>query len=487
MASSVNVRDMMLAALSAIVLSVFSSSATDAALRQTSKNNRPPNIVLILADDLGYGGLGCYGQEKIRTPHVDRLAAGGMKFTRAYAGSHVCQPSRCVLMTGLHTGHAAVRANDVDQMLEEHDVTVAEVLHRQGYVNGLFGKWGLGFEGTAGHPLKQGFDEFFGQLLQVHAHFHYPYWVWHNDKRHELSGNLGRSREQYVQDECHARALDFIRDHRDQPFLAYVAYTLPHVELVVPEDSEKPYRGKFPKIVMPDPRPGYIGSDDGLTAYAGMVSRTDRQVGEIVALLDELDLANETLVIFTSDNGGQNGGGPKAGWTQMTDYFSANGNLRGYKGSFYEGGVRVPMIASWPGRIPAGTVSETPIGFWDVLPTIADLVGQNLPHFVDGESILPILLHEYQPNLPRFFYWEYPVKQGIGRAGRLGPWKAVQPTPNKPIELYNLDVDESEQKNVAAMHPEIVEQLEKLMSEAHDPIREFPAQMIKPTIDDFVK
>ncbi|MDA1212211.1 MAG: arylsulfatase [Planctomycetota bacterium] len=472
-----------------VVAYIVSSSSFAATVRQKSvrPRDRQPNIVLILVDDLGYGGLGCYGQQKIKTPHIDKLAANGMKFTQAYAGCHVCQPSRCVLMTGMHTGHSAVRANNIDHLLEEHDVTIAEVLHRQGYVNGLFGKWGLGFEGTTGHPLKQGFDEFFGQLLQVHAHFQYPYWVWQGDERFELSGNLGRQREQYIQDECHTRALKFMREHRDEPFFAYVAYILPHVELVVPEDSEIPYRGKFPKIAMPDPRPGYIGSDDGLTTFAGMVSRTDRQVGEIVALLEELELTNDTLVIFTSDNGGQNGGGGKAIWTEMTDYFQANGNLRGYKGTFYEGGVRIPLIASWPGHIPAGTVSDVPIGFWDVTPTLADLVGENLPQFVDGESILPTLLHEHQPRQPRFFYWEYPLKAGIGRAGRLGPWKAVQPAPDKPIELYHLEEDESESKNVAAAHPKIVKQLEKRMNEAHEPVRDFPRQAIKPTVDDFVK
>lgn len=430
----------------------------------------PPNIVLIMADDLGHGALGCYGQQRIATPNIDRIAAEGMRLTQAYAGSHVCQPSRSVLMTGLHTGHTPCRANDVSHRLMPEDVTIAELLHDQGYATGGFGKWGLGYEGTTGHPNRQGFDEFFGQYLQVHAHFYYPFWVWHNDEKVMLPDNEGGRRGTYVADATHERALAFIREHRDGPFFAYLPYILPHVELVVPEDSEAAYRGKFPRVSIPDPRPGYIGSDDGLATFAGMVSRLDRYVGEVLALLDELQLADRTVVVFTSDNGAQGSGG----WQQMNEFFGSTGGLRGYKGSFYEGGLRVPFLVRWPGRTSPGSTSDHVIGFQDVLPTLCEIAGAAPPREIDGISFVPALSGS-DPQADHIgLYWEYPARNGeIGRAARMGRWKAVQAA-GREVELYDLAGDPAETANVAAEHPAVVREIVSFMDGAHVPLRDYP-------------
>ncbi|MCA9075604.1 MAG: arylsulfatase [Planctomycetaceae bacterium] len=446
-----------------------------------------PNIVLIMADDLGYGALGCYGQTKINTPHIDRLAGDGMRFTQAYAGSHVCQPSRSVLMQGLHTGHTAVRANDLDQLLLPEDVTVAELLKEQGYATGGFGKWGLGYIGTTGQPSRQGFDTWFGQYLQVHAHFYYPFWVRLNDEQYLLPGNNGGKRGQYVQDELHAQALGFIRENADGPFFAYLPYIIPHVELVVPEEWEQPYRGKFPKVAIMDPRPGYIGSEDGLTTLAGMISRLDAYVGEVRSLLEELDIADNTLVIFTSDNGGQNGGKDN-GWTKMTDFFEANGPLRGYKGTFYEGGMRVPFIVHWPGKTTPNSVSDHICGFQDVLPTFCEIAGADTPEVTDGLSLVPTLVGEGSQVEHRGMYWEYRRGDGIGRAVRMGRWKAVQLRDDGPVELYDLEADVSETTNIAADHHALVREMVAYMDGCHEDEREYPpAQISRPKIDDFVR
>lgn len=447
---------------------------------------RPPNILFMIADDLGYGALGCYGQQKVQTPNLDRLAQQGIRLTQAYAGSHVCQPSRCVLMTGKHAGHAAIRANSLDQMLLPEDVTIAEVLKSAGYVTGCFGKWGQGFEGTPGHANRQGFDEFFGQLTQVHAHFYYPFWVWKNEERYPLAGNERGQRQQYLPDVVQAEAVKFVRAHRDQPFFAYVSSIIPHVELVVPADSEETYRGKFPRRAILDPRPGYIGSEDGYTTYAGMISRLDRHVGEMLKLLDELGIADNTVVVFTSDNGGQNGGVDQ-GWTAMTDFFQNNGPLRGYKGSFYEGGIRVPFIVRWPGKIPAGSQSDRPFAFYDVLPTLAEIGGGHAPDDVDGLSMVPTWTGRGEQQEHEALYWEHPARGGIGRAARQGKWKLVQNGPRLPAELYDLQADLAETTNVAADHAEIVTKLLTFMDQSHTPPRNYPVQSAKPGIKDYVR
>jgi arylsulfatase A-like enzyme len=446
----------------------------------------PPNLVLILADDLGYAELGCYGQQKIHTPHLDRLAADGMRFTQAYAGSHVCQPSRSVLMTGLHTGHTPVRANDVNQYLHPEDVTVAERLQSAGYATGGFGKWGLGFEETPGCPNRQGFDEWFGQYLQVHAHFYYPYWVWHNDERYLLPDNERGRRGQYVQDVVHQQALDFIRKHRSGPFFAYLPYITPHVELVVPEAWEQPYRGKFPRVILQDGRPGYISSDDGFVTFAGMVSRLDAYVGEIRSLLTELDLAENTVVLFSSDNGGQGGGQDRA-WSRMTDFFEGNGPLRDYKGSFYEGGLRVPLLVFWPGRTTAGSLSDHVCGFQDVLPTLCEIAGVPQPAVTDGISLVPTLTGQGEQVVHRGLYWEYRRNDGIGRAARMGPWKAVQPSPRGAVELYHLGDDIGETTDLASRYPAIVRELTAFMDGSHVDQRDYPSTGNRTTIADYVR
>jgi arylsulfatase A len=445
-----------------------------------------PNIVFIIADDLGHAELGCYGQKKIRTPHIDRLAEAGMRFTQTYAGSHVCQPSRSVLMTGLHAGHTPVRANDVNQMLLPEDVTVAELLKDAGYATGGFGKWGLGPQQPTGQPNRQGFDEFFGQYLQVHAHFYYPWWVEHNEGRHMLPGNEGGQRKQYVQEEIHAAALQFIRDNKDGPFFAYLPYIIPHVELVVPDKWEEPYRGKFPKVRLEDSRPGYISSDDGFVTFAGMVSLLDAQVGEISDLLDELGIADNTLVIFTSDNGGQ-GGGRDDAWKKMTDFFEGNGPLRGYKGTFYEGGLRVPLLACWPGKIEPGSTSDHVTGFQDMLPTLCEVAGAGVPQATDGISILPTLAGEGQQVEHRGLYWEYRRGNGIGRAARMGRWKAVQQRSEADVELYDLEQDVSETTDLAASRPAIVREMTAFMDGSHVDQREYPDVIERTTIDDYVR
>ncbi len=442
---------------------------------------RPPNIVFILADDLGYGELGCYGQKKIRTPNVDRMAREGMRFTHCYAGSSVCAPSRSCLMTGLHAGHAPVRINGGGYPLRDDDVTVAEVLRKAGYATGCFGKWGLGPEDTTGHPNRQGFDEFFGYLHQVHAHFYYPYFLWHNDKKFALPENEGKKQARYAHDEIHTKALDFIRKHRDRPFFCYLPYTIPHVELVVPEDSRKPYRGLWKESPLPDPRPGYLGADEPYATFAGMVSRLDRHVGEVLALLKELKLDDDTVVFFSSDNGPQDGA-----WKRVSDFFEGNGGLRGYKGSFYEGGIRVPLLARWPGRVRAGAVSDRACAFWDVLPTLADLAGAAPPKGLDGVSFAPALFGRGGQKPHDYLYWEYPYPRGLVQALRRGDWKVVRPAPGRPYELYDLKADPAESRNVAEARPEVVQQLTALMEEARTEPRQYPA-VPSPTVKDFVR
>lgn len=468
-----------LPALIFLTVLVLQSKAADG-----NADKRPPNIIFIMADDLGYRGVGCFGQEKIKTPNIDRIAAEGVKLTQCYAGSHVCQPSRSVLMTGMHAGHTPVRANDTRQYLLPKHVTIAEKLKSAGYRTGGFGKWGLGYEGTTGHPNKQGFDHYFGQYLQVHAHFYYPFWIWENETKVQLSENSdGMNR--YINDEIHSAAMKFLKESKEGPFFAYLPYIIPHVELVVPAESEEPYRGKFPKVSIQDRRKNYLGSEDGLTTLAGMVSRLDDHVGEILQFLDDEDLAENTLIIFTSDNGGQSGGA-NAGWTKMTDYFKMNGELRGYKGQFYEGGIRVPMVARWPQRIPAARTSDHILGFWDMLPTLCEAAGVEPPKGIDGHSVLPAMTGNGNQPEHSAIYWEYPRGDGIARAARMKDWKAIQSRPGGAIELYNLRDDVSEQDDLAEKHPDVVSRIIKFMDQAHVDQPPHPGAGIKTGVHDYV-
>jgi len=417
-----------------------------------------PNIVFIMADDLGYAHLGAYGQEKIRTPRIDRLADEGIRFTQFYSGSTVCAPARSVLMTGKHTGHTSVRGNTGGLPLEPADVTVAEALKSAGYTTGLFGKWGLGDSGTTGVPWEQGFDEFFGYLHQVHAHFYYTPFLWENDRQYPLGGNHDGARTTYSHDVITERALRFVRDHQNEPFFLYLAYTIPHTELLVPEESMSEYDGQF---LEPSPYVGdghYAAQEKPRTAFAAMVSRMDRDVGRLLDLLDELSIDEQTIVFFTSDNGGQRG------WGADLDFFAGNAPLRGGKMNLYEGGIRVPLIVRWPNRIEPGRVSDHVWAFWDVLPTLAELAEVTQPGSIDGMSMLPTVLGAdvvgRDPVEHEFLYWEYgnvlgraPIRQAV----RWGDWKAVREDLDQPLELYDLSRDVGETTDVANDHPEVVE------------------------------
>jgi arylsulfatase A-like enzyme len=423
---------------------------------------RKPNIVFILADDLGYGDIGPYGQRQILTPNLDRLATQGVKFTNAYAGAAVCAPSRSVLMTGLHSGHTAVRANAGTIPIRDEDVTLAEVLRGAGYRTGGFGKWGLGDAESTGVPTKQGFDQFFGYLHQIHAHTYFPEFLWDNERKHLLPGNTNGGRAQYSADLIADRSLDFIKAHRNEPFFLYAAYTLPHGRFEVPNDE--PYSGRdWPEEEK---------------KFASMVTRLDRHVGRIMTLLNELKLDRDTVVFFASDNGGVSGEG------HDVKRFKSNGPFRGEKATLYEGGIRVPMMVRWPGRVAANTTSDVPWGFWDVLPTLAELAGTRAPDGLDGRSMLPVILGDpaasRRPPNREFFYWEHLEfnrqtsalrTETMIQAVRMGEWKAVRPRPGAPLQLYNLALDVSEANDVAAKNPDIVSKIESHLATARTPPR----------------
>jgi arylsulfatase A-like enzyme len=430
---------------------------------------RPPNVVFILADDLGYGDLGCYGQKRIKTPELDRMAREGMRFTDFYAGSTVCAPSRCVLMTGYHTGHALIRGNARDPLRPE-DVTVAEVLKHAGYTTGLTGKWGLGEEGSTGVPTKQGFDYFYGYLNQHHAHNYYPAYLFRNEQRVPLQnvvpgqGDFGSGvatkKVEYSHDLVAEEALRFIDENRQHPFFLYVAFTAPHA------NNEAGKAG----MEVPDLGP-YANTDwpEQQKAHAAMISRMDADVGRILAKLKELKLDENTLVMFSSDNGPHKEGG------NDPDFNDSNGPLTGIKRSLTDGGIRVPMIARWPGKIEAGSTSDFAGCFQDVMPTLAEIAGatSKAPTDIDGVSLLPTLLGKAdQQKQHDYLYWAF-YEGGAGQAVRFDhdsrTWKAVQQPYHSPIRLYDLGKDIGEQHNLAADHPEIVQQAERLMASAYRP------------------
>jgi arylsulfatase len=464
-------------------------------VQQHARTNaaRQPNIVFVLADDLGWGDLGRYGNTKIRTPYLDQMAKEGMRFTQFYAGSPVCAPSRCVLMTGKHGGHAFIRDNrewqpEGQYPIPASEVTLAELLKAQGYATGGFGKWGLGYPGSEGDPNKQGFDLFYGYNCQREAHNFYPDHLWRNDKKIMLEGNdRGLTGKHYSHDLIEAEALQFIRDNKDKPFFLYAPFTIPHLALQVPEDSLAEYVGKWDDPPY-DGKNGYLPHPTPRAAYAAMITRMDRSVGRILALLKELKLDDDTLVIFASDNGGAFGEVDretfefKPGRLGGTDYvfFGSTGKFRAFKGSVYEGGIRVPFIARWPGKIKAGVVSELPAVFYDVLPTLCEVAGAKTPQNADGVSILPTLLGKGKQRKHEFLLWDF---NGYGgqQAVRLGDWKGVRRNihrGNTKIELYNLATDVSETQDVAAQHPDLVKRIEKILSEQHVPSALFPLKAL---------
>jgi len=431
-----------------------------------------PNVIFILADDLGYGDLSCYGQTKFKTPNIDRLAASGIRFTSHYAGCTVCAPSRCSLMTGQHTGHTYIRGNkgmqpEGEEPIAENTYTVAKMFREAGYATGAFGKWGLGGPGSKGIPENQGFDEFFGFNSQVLAHNYYPQYLWHNNEKVYLSGNANGGKTQYAPDEIHKRALQFIENHKNKQFFLYCPYTIPHAELMAPEDSLLlHFRGAFPEIPFkgvdsgPDYRKGAYGSQSQPRAvFAAMVSRLDRYVGEIVAKLTELGIDKNTLVIFTSDNGPHLEGGADP------EFFKSGGPLRGFKRSLYEGGIRIPYIASWPGKILPGKISDYPSAFWDFLPTAAELAGIKLTKSTDGISMVPEITGTGDQKKHDFLYWEF-HEGGTKQAVRMGKWKGVRFGTGEPLELYDLSMDIHEDINVASNYPAIVAKIVEFLSHA---------------------
>ncbi len=430
---------------------------------------KKPNIIFIIADDLGYGDLGCYGQKIIKTPNLDKMAAEGLKFTQHYAGCTVCAPSRCCLMTGKDTGHAFIRGNREIQPEGQYPIpadtiTVARILKKAGYTTGCIGKWGLGGPESSGEPNKQGFDHFFGYLCQRQAHRFYPDYLWRNGEKVELN------RETYSHDLMAEETLDFIKKNKDRPFFLYIPFTIPHAELKVPVDSMDQYKGKFEEE--PFAGAGNYGAQRfPKAAYAGMVTRMDRDVGRIFDLLKELDIDDNTLVMFTSDNGPHHEGG------NDPHFFNSNGSLKGIKRDLYEGGIRVPMLARWPEKIKAGTTTDHISAFWDFLPTCADLAGAEKPEEVDGISMAPLL--QGSPKRQKehdFLYWEfhYSGGRGIKQAVRMGKWKAVRNGLGKPLELYNLNKDLGEEKNVASEHQEIIEKIEDYLKDARVESEIFP-------------
>ena len=380
-----------------------------------------PNIVYILADDLGYGDLSCYGQKRFQTPNIDKLASQGMLFTQHYAGCTVCAPSRSSLMTGLTSGHTPIRGNksvtpEGQYPIAAETFTMAEMLKETGYVTGAFGKWGLGSSGSEGDPNNQGFDEFYGYNCQSLAHNYYPGHLWDNQMKVILEGNSGDKFGEYAPEMIQQRALQFIEKNKDKPFFLFYPNTIPHAELLLPEENLKEFRGKFlPEKVFKGAEPGsqnfrngpYGTQSESHAAFAAMVTLLDQQVGEVVAKLKELGLEKNTIIIFTSDNGPHLEGGADP------DYFDSNGPLKGYKRDLYEGGIRVPMIACWPDKIAAGSKSDHVSAFWDVMPTVAELAGVKSPQKIDGISFLPTLLGKSGQKVHKSMYWELDRKSVV--------------------------------------------------------------------------
>jgi arylsulfatase len=438
-----------------------------------------PNVIFVLADDLGWGDLGCYGQQRISTPSIDQLAKEGLRFTQAYAGNAVCAPSRCCLMTGMHPGHAFVRDNrqwkpavqwSGQIPLPADTATLSRVFQSKGYATGAMGKWGLGSPENSGNPDKQGIDQFFGYYCQAHAHNHYPQYIYRNGKKVELEGNDGTATgKQFTHDLFETEALRFIRDHKDKPFFLYLPFTIPHLALQVPDDSLAEYEGKFEET--PYRGKAYQHHDAPRAAYAAMITRMDRSVGRVLTLLKELKLDGNTIVIFSSDNGA-------IGGLAGTDakFFRSIGDLRGMKGSLYEGGIRIPLIVRWPGKIAPKTISDLPVAFWDVLPTLCEAANLETPKATDGISFLPTLLRLKEQKRHDFFYWEFP-SYGGQQAVRMGKWKGVRQEMAKgpgALELYDLDADPAESKNVAADQPDVTKRVEALMREQHVRSELFP-------------
>lgn len=429
-----------------------------------SSEQNPPNIIYIMCDDLGYGDLGCYGQQVIQTPNIDQLAVQGIRFTDHYAGHTVCRPSRLVLWTGQHTGHTPIASN-ARYVFQAEDVTVAELLKDAGYATGGVGKWAMADANFNGHPNDNGFDFWMGYLDQSEAHNYYPLYLWRNREKVMLPGNellpenernrgrVAGERVTYSHDMMTEAALEFIRHNAKNPFLLHVHWTIPHANneggRVTGDGMEVPDYGPYADKPWPDPEKG----------FAAMVTRMDGDVGRIVDVLQELNIDKNTIIFFTSDNGPHQEGG------HQHEFFDSNGPLRGYKRDLYDGGIRVPMIVRWPGKIKAGDLTNHPSAFWDYMATACDIVGIEPPAHSDGISYLPVLLDDEQPE-HKYLYWQFNGNNHDKEAVRAGTWKSVRPATDAPVELYDLSVDVGEQNDVAAEHPDIVTKMKGFMQDA---------------------
>jgi len=440
-----------------------------------------PNVIFILADDLGYGDLSCYGQKQFQTPNIDRLAKGGMRFTQFYAGTAVCAPSRAAFLLGKHTGHTPIRGNisvkpEGQWPIPDSSFTIAELFKKAGYSTGDFGKWGLGPIGSTGDPIKQGFDQFFGYNCQSDAHNYYTDHLWNNDTRLTLNNSL-TTQVSYAPDLIQNKALDFIETNKNKPFFLYMSYTLPHAGLQLPtgDSSFEYFKKRYNESPKTNLKPwdgiGYQPQAYPRAAYAALVTRLDKYVGELVGKLEALGIDKNTLIIFTSDNG------PHAEGGNDYAFFNSNAGFKGIKRDLYEGGIREPMIANWPASIKAGTESKQVGAIWDFLPTFAEIIKAPMPKDIDGFSLLPTLTGKGKQKQHAFYYWEF-HENGGRQAVLMNQWKGVKLNVfNKPdgeIELYNLLTDPLEKINLASKNPAIVEQIKAIMQTSHIENKDFP-------------
>ncbi|GLR18946.1 arylsulfatase [Portibacter lacus] len=470
-----NLRSVSLFVIQLILLSSCTNTSNSSSEKNITEDR--PNIIYILADDLGYGDLSFTGQQHFSTPNIDKLAKGGMFFTQHYAGATVCAPSRSALMTGLHTGHTYIRGNkgvkpEGQYPIDDEALTVAEILKKGGYVTGAFGKWGLGPVQSEGDPNRQGIDQFFGYNCQTLAHNYYPFHLWDNQNKVILEDNSGDSQTTYAPEVIHQNALSFIEKNRDTSFFMFYPSVIPHAELLAPSAEVEPFIGKVGQ------EKPYKGTEDGPryrlggygsqelphATFAAMVTILDKQVGDVINKLEQLGIAENTLIIFTSDNGPHKEGGADP------DFFNSNGPFKGYKRDLYEGGIRVPTIAYWPKKIKAGTKSDHISAFWDFLPTACDIANQPKPKNIDGISFLPSMLGEEQKTHD-YLYWEF-HEQGGKQAVRMGKWKGIKLKMannfDAPIALYNLEMDLREENDVSANNPQIVEEMKRIMKKEHE-------------------
>lgn len=491
--------------LAVVLLLAFSCTEKKSSSESSSQ---VPNIVFILADDLGYGEVGYQGQEKIKTPNIDALAASGMIFTNHYTAAPVCAPARCMFLTGKHGGHAYIRGNDewrergevwdyakaaVDPNLEgqrplpAETQTLAKLLQGAGYKTAIIGKWGLGAPLSEGIPSNLGFDYFYGYNCQRQAHNLYPPHLWENETKIQLNNEIVVPRtlldsladpndpssytryeqNDYAPDLMHEKALSFVEENQEEPFFLYYASPLPHLPLQIPDEERKSYIDEFEEEMPYDGTRGYFPNQFPRATYAAMITKLDEQIGELRDKLDELGLLENTLIVVTSDNGPTYTGGVDFDYFESSTPFT-NGYGR-TKGFVYEGGVRVPMLVNWKGKITQGTTNDHVSIFYDWLPTLCDLVGIEIPKDTDGESFLAAMMGETQKER-EYIFWEYP-EYGGQQAVRMGKWKGIRQNIIKEssldIELYDLEADPMEQKNIANDYPQVVDQIASIMQEEH--------------------